>query len=90
MFDPSMPEFNWQTLCKRTNDPKLKAIEAILDSMAIPHRRNGESWHAPILEVPDGDHERAYEEILMSPDSVYGIFDERPDDDPMFDEYLED
>lgn len=83
-FDPSMPEYNWQTLCKRTNDPKLAYIERWLDDLAIPHRRNGESFHAPILEVPDGEHERAYLEILMAPDDTYGTFDDVPDDDPIF------
>ena len=43
---------NWETLCKRTEDPKLRYIEALLTSRGIPNRRNGDSWHAPILEVP--------------------------------------
>lgn len=46
-----MPE--WTALCRRTEDPKLAYIEGLLDARGIPHRRNGESLHAPILEVPD-------------------------------------
>lgn len=42
---------NWVCLCKRTNDPKLAYIEYLLDNAGITSRRNGESFHAPILEV---------------------------------------
>lgn len=74
----------WTRLCKRTNDPKLSYIEGWLDSLGIRHRRNGHSFHAPILEVPSADHDRAYTTILLAHDSEYTIFDDRPDDDPMF------
>lgn len=74
----------WEPLCRRTEDPKLAYIEAWLDNLGIPHRRNGESFHAPILEVPQEAHDFCYEQILMSPDMEYGIFDDRPDDDWVF------
>ena len=38
-------------LTKRTEDPKLAALEKMLDEKGIPHRRNGHSFHAPIMEV---------------------------------------
>lgn len=38
---------------KRTDDPKLAWIERNLMRMGIPSRRNGHSFHAPILEVPE-------------------------------------
>lgn len=82
---PYAYEGEWETLCKRTEDPKLAFIEAWLDNLGIPHRRNGHSWHAPILEVPADLHDFAYEQILMAPDERYGIFDEVPDDDGLFD-----
>jgi hypothetical protein len=36
---------------KRTDDPKLRWLELRLDIKRIAHRRNGHSFHAPILEV---------------------------------------
>jgi len=78
---------DWVALCRRTEDPKLMYIENWLDELGIQHRRNGFSFHGPILEVPESDHERAYDEILLAPDEDFGIFDERPDDDSMFEEY---
>jgi hypothetical protein len=39
----------WVIICKRTEDPKLATIERIFAQAGIPSRRNGESWHAPIL-----------------------------------------
>ena len=52
-------ESDWETLCRRTEDPKLRFIELVLDRMGIPHRRNGSSFHAPILEVRSGDLDAA-------------------------------
>ena len=74
----------WESLCRRTNDPKLAFIEAWLDNLGVPHRRNGKSYHAPILEVPAEHLEFCDEQILKAPDLDYGIFDDRPDDDAMF------
>jgi len=42
---------NWERLCRRTEDPKLAWLEKQLDRAGISHRRNGYSFHAPILEV---------------------------------------
>lgn len=82
-----MPDYNWVSFCRRTCDPKLSFIEAWLDSLVIPHRRRGYSAHGPILEVPDLEYERAYDEILLAEsDSWEGIFDDVPDDDPLFEE----
>jgi hypothetical protein len=75
---------NWKTFCKRTEDPKLATIERLLRERGIPSRRNGESFHAPILEVPEGHLEAAW--ALMDED-VYGDgvrFDDIEDDDPVF------
>jgi len=66
----------WETFCKRTNDPKLSYVEALLDRAGIPHRRNGESFHAPILEVDSQRLDDAWE--ILNP------IDDIPDDDPMF------
>ena len=92
-FDPAgSPHFTdvpWVAFCRRTNDPKLRFIEAWLDNLGVEHRRNGKSFHAPILEVPEDQHDFCYEQILMAHDEQYGIFDERPDDDPMFAEHAD-
>lgn len=50
----------WAMFTKRTDDPKLAWLERALDGLGIPHRRNGESFHAPILEVPEFDLDKAY------------------------------
>ncbi len=59
----------WVTLTKRTNDPKLAWIERELAAKGIKSRRNGESWHAPILEVRKADEEAAWK-ILTPVDNV--------------------
>lgn len=87
MFDATQPVHNWVAFTRRTNEPKLKFIEGWLDNLQIPHRRNGASYHAPILEVPSTEYEVAYTEILMAEsDSWQGIFDDVEDDDPLFEE----
>ena len=73
-----MPEIKWVLFCKRTNDPKLGWIERQLDQRNIPHRRNGHSFHAPILEVPE-EHESAASEILMQAVGRYTVDDIRDD-----------
>lgn len=50
---------DWVALCRRTNDPKLMWIEAQLEVHNIPSRRNGFSWHAPILQVPIDEYHNA-------------------------------
>jgi hypothetical protein len=79
-----MPEWKetvprqWEMLTKRTNDPKLLWLEDQLDVAGVAHRRNGESFHAPILEVDKAKLDKAWE-ILTPVDDV-------PDDDPRFEE----
>lgn len=70
----------WVRFTKRTEDPKLKWLEAELKRHGIKSRRNGESWHAPILEVKQKDLDAAWK-ILDPVDDV-------PDDDARFREYL--
>jgi hypothetical protein len=66
----------WKTLCKRTEDPKLAYIEYQLDNAGIPNRRNGRSFHAPILEVDSRHFDDAWK--ILDP------IDEIPDDDERF------
>lgn len=66
----------WVTLIGRTNDPKLTWLEGEFTFNRIPHRRNGMSAHAPILDVQRGDLDRAWE-IIRSVDDL-------PDDHPDF------
>ena len=66
----------WTMLCKRTEDPKLAWLEAKLTLARIDHRRNGESWHAPILEVDERRIDDAW--AILTP------VDDIPDDDPMW------
>jgi hypothetical protein len=78
----------WVTFCKRTEDPKLRYIEHLLDERGIPYRRNGESWHAPILEVPEAYEEQAWKilNIVVDEDGMgnYLRLDDLDDDDPRF------
>lgn len=67
----------WVTFTKRTEEPKLCWLENRLTKARIPWRRRGESFHAPILEVPREDLERAWK--LLSP-----RIDDMPDDNRMF------
>ncbi len=81
---------DWTTLCRRTDDPKLAYIETKLTELGISHRRNGASAHAPILEVPADEHERAYAFLLMPFDGANEneTVDDVADDEPTFeDEY---
>ncbi len=72
----------WVMATKRTDDPKLAYIERRLDAMGVEHRRNGHSFHAPIMEVREGC-EGFVDGILSEP---WGdtILDEVADDDPSF------
>jgi hypothetical protein len=87
-YPMDLPESCWVTLCRRTNDPKLRWIEDSLSRMGIPHRRRGESFHAPILEVPEYGLERA-DAFLQSPvgGEDNATVDDIDDDDPRFDAY---
>ena len=64
---------------KRTEDPKLRWLEARLEDAGIDSRRNGESWHAPILEVDESKLDLAW--------SILAPVDDVPDDDPRYSEY---
>jgi hypothetical protein len=72
----------WVTFTRRTEDPKLRYIEKRLDEMGIPHRRNGASMHAPILQVPQ---EREADAWALLNQKIGGVeLDEIPDSHPMF------
>ena len=62
----------WVTLCKRTDDPKLEWLELTLALAGIETRRNGRSFHAPILEVRASDEDAAW--------AVLNPIDDIPDD----------
>lgn len=66
----------WKMLTKRTDDPKLSWIERQLDRAGIAHRRNGNSFHAPIMEV----EEARFPFALRMLDPI----DDVEDDDPRF------
>lgn len=70
----------WVRFTRRTNDPKLAWLQAQLAQAGIPSRRNGESWHAPILEVPEDKLDAAW--AILDP------VDDIPDDNFMFSDYL--
>jgi hypothetical protein len=67
----------WILFTKRTGDPKLLWLECELRRRGIPCRRRGESFHAPILEVPAAKLDAAWA-VLTSE------LDELPDDAPAF------
>lgn len=66
----------WVRFTKRTDDPKLAWLEARLDKAEIAHRRNGFSFHAPIMEVEASRFDDAWE--------ILGPVDDVPDDEPLF------
>jgi len=76
MTNPRDP--NYVTFTRRTNDPKLAWLQIELNKAGIPNRRNGESFHAPILEVEEEGLDAAWK--ILNP------IDELPDDDPQFEE----
>lgn len=65
---------DWVRFTKRTNDPKLTWLEIRLARAGIPSRRNGESWHAPILEIQARNWDAAW--VILTP------IDDIDDDDP--------
>jgi hypothetical protein len=83
----------WVLFTKRTEDPKLRYIESLLDEHEIPHRRNGESWHGPITEVPQDRLAEAWDllntTIDFDDDGNPIRLDDIPDDDTIFDEWKE-
>lgn len=62
------------TFTRRTDDPKLRWLELKLKEAGIRHRRRGESWHAPILEVEAAKEDEAW--------GILDPVDDIPDDDP--------
>jgi hypothetical protein len=74
---------SWVMFTKRTDVPKLGWLEEQLDELNMPHRRNGRSWHAPIMEVPE-EYLEAADSFLQSRMPDGRILDEIEDDDPMF------
>lgn len=68
----------WTMFTKRTDDPKLAWLERKLDAAGILHRRHGQSFHAPILQVHEEDEQDAW--------SILDPVDEIDDDAPMFTE----
>lgn len=71
-------KIKWVLFTKRTEDPKLAWLERRLDEAGIPHKRDGYSWHAPIMRVPEEFEDAAWE-ILTPVDDI-------EDDDPQFQE----
>ena len=61
-------------LCKRTNDPKLAWLEETFRREGIRVRRDGESYHAPLLWVHPDEEDAAL--AILTP------IDDIPDDDP--------
>ena len=79
---------NWVIFCKRTEDPKLAWIERELEKRGIPCRRNGYSFHAPILEVPE-EFEQKADALLQEKAPArlrrwWKTVDDIPDDHQMF------
>ena len=69
----------YEQFTKRTNEPKLKWIEKQLTELGIAHRRNGQSFHAPILDVDASKLDAAWD--MLRP------VDDIPDDDRMFTDF---
>ena len=51
----------WVTFTRRTDGPKLRWLRCQLNRAGIRNRLNGWTFHAPILQVPEEDLERAWE-----------------------------
>lgn len=66
----------WVKLTKRTDGMKLQWLRNQLNAAGIDNRMEGESWHAPILEVRENDLDRAW--------AILGPVDDVDDDDVQF------
>lgn len=73
-------------LTKRTDNPKLAWLERRLREMGVPTRRNGESFHAPIMEVPEEHAQKAWDFLGSKFDESGQTVDDVEDDDPVFKE----
>lgn len=80
----------WTTLCKRTSDPKLGYIEYVLTEFGIAHKRDGYSFHGPVLLVPEDREDDALYVLglparhLDLPVRAGVSLDDVPDDHPCF------
>lgn len=77
--DPACELNQWTMFTKRTEDPKLAWLEIELREAGIPSKRDGHSWHAPILKVPAYARYEAWK--ILSP------IDDIEDDDPRWTDY---
>lgn len=91
-----MADINWVTFCRRTDDPKLSYIEALLTDRGIPHRRAGWSRHAPILQVPKANESECWRLLAMPARKTFNLpvrhgvmLDEVPDDHACFARFAE-
>jgi hypothetical protein len=65
----------WTTLTRRTDGPKLAWLEGQLDGAGIPRRRNGSSFHAPVLEVLEDRLDEAWK--ILDPVDDVDDYDDR-------------
>jgi len=72
----------WTTAFRRTNFPKLEYLIQRLKDAGVPCRLNGESAHAPILEVPEECADTAWD--LLSEKFGDLTLDDAEDDHPHF------
>ena len=84
----------WVIFTKRTDAPKLNFLECKLTEGKIPHKRDGESWHAPILMVPAEYIPAAEMMLAKNARKSYGLrvrhgisLDDVPDDHRDFEGY---
>lgn len=77
---PGNGKEKWVVFTRRTNEPKLRWIQRQLFGRGIVWRHNGDSAHAPIIEVLKSDLEKAWEFL----DPVDNI----ADDDPRWEQEL--
>jgi hypothetical protein len=86
----TMANNDWVTFTKRTDDPKLAYLEERLGALHIASRRNGHSFHAPILEVRECDLGAAWDVLqglVEDADGNLVPLDDLDDDDGYFAEY---
>lgn len=87
-------EYDWVSFTRRTNEPKLNWLEAQLSALQIPNRRHGDSFHAPVLQVPRSYLNDAWS-VLVQPVGQLFVgknpditFDDLPDDHFIFESWL--
>ena len=77
----------WIDAYRRTEDPKLEAMQRMLARRGVASRRMGHTFHAPILAVPTL-HEGIAEALLATRDTRYGTpdvpLDDIDDHDPVW------